>query len=317
MNAERPGGTAASPTRRPSAAPVPTWSEYLGAMGMAKALLLAGLVVWMYWDHILRLVYYWMEPDWSHGFLIPVFGLYVVNMKREQLFKAGHRGSLWGAALMAASTLVYAWAIMAKIGYPQPLSIITMIAGVVLLMCGWRVLWLTLFPICFLGLGMPPPDRMYRAFTQPLQQFAATVSTAVLNMFPGAETERSGVNISYWVEGHGSGMFAVAGACSGMRSLMAFVALGLMTAYFTPRPMWQRLAMAVSVVPVALLCNVLRVIVTGAFQMYGHKDLAEGTPHAILGMITFAIGFMIYMGILWILDHVYVEGPTEEKEAME
>ncbi len=282
-----------------------------------KVLLLAGLVVWMYWDHILRLVYYWMEPDWSHGFLIPPFGLYVVYMKRAELFKVLGEGSLWGAVLMSASTLVYAFAIIGQFGYPQPLSIITMVAGVVLLMCGWRVLWLTLFPICFLALGMPPPERMYREITHPLQQFAATISTVVLNMFPGAEVERSGVNISYWMSGGDQGMFAVAGACSGMRSLMAFVALGLMTAYFTPRPMWQRLAMAVSVVPVALFCNVLRVIITGAFQMYGHKDLAEGTPHAILGMFTFALGFTIYMGILWVLDHVYVDRPTEEKGASE
>lgn len=289
----------------------PSWGEYLGASGLVRVAVLAGLLGWIYWDHILRLVKYWQEPDWSHGFLIAPFCLWVVHSKRAELFKSGNRGSLWGAGLMLFSTAAYVVAIRAKIGYPQPLSIITMIAGVVLLMCGWRTLWLTLFPIGFLALGMPPPERLYRAFTQPLQQFAAFVSAIVLNMFPGAEVERSGVNISYWMKGGEQGMFAVAGACSGMRSLMAFVALGLMTAYFTPRPMWQRLVMAVSVVPVALFCNVLRVIGSGAFQMYGHRDLAEGTPHALLGMFTFALGFAIYMGILWVLDHVYVDGPGE------
>lgn len=296
-------------SRRAPKIAAPGWIEWLGPGGIAKVLVLAALVSWMYWDHFKRLYNYWLQPDWSHGFLIPLFALYIVNMKRVPLITGEHRGSWWGAAAMLLAMAGYIGAIYAKIGYPQPLSIILMIAGIVLLMRGWRTLWLTLFPIGILVLAMPPPERMYREITQPLQQGAAAVSTAVLAMFPGAEVERAGVNISYWVEGRGQGSFAVAGACSGMRSLMAFVALGLMMAYFTPRPMWHRLTMAASVVPVALFCNVLRVIATGSFQMYGYGDLASGTPHAVLGMITFAIGFVIYLGILWVLDHLYVDQP--------
>ncbi|MCB9853963.1 MAG: exosortase/archaeosortase family protein, partial [Phycisphaerales bacterium] len=87
----------------------------------------------------------------------------------------------------------------------------------------------------------------------------------------------------------------------------AFVALGLALAYITPRPTWQRVAMAVFVVPVALMCNILRVIITGCLQMYGHEDLAKGTPHTLLGLIMFAFGFVLYMGLLWVLDHLVVE----------
>ena len=96
-----------------------------------------------------------------------------------------------------------------------------------------------------------------------------------------------------------------------MRSLMAFVALGLAMAYFTPRPFWQRIAMAVVVVPVAFVCNILRVLATGSFQMYGHPDLATGTPHTILGFLVFGLGFSFYMGILWCLDHLIVEESNE------
>ena len=165
---------------------------------------------------------------------------------------------------------------------------------------------LTLFPIGFLLLAIPPPDRLYRSLTQPLQQGAASIAAFILRTFPGSEIEQSGINIAYYMRGH-TGTFTVAGACSGMRSLMAFVALGLATAYFTPRPAWHRVAMAVLVVPVALFCNILRVVVTGAFQMYQYGNLASGTPHTVLGLVTFGIGFAIYMGFLWILDHLFVE----------
>jgi len=104
-----------------------------------------------------------------------------------------------------------------------------------------------------------------------------------------------------------------------MRSLMAFVALGLAMAYFAPRPAWHRVAMAVLVVPVALFCNILRVVITGGFQMYGHPNLAAGTPHTILGLFLFGLGFVIYLGVLWVLDHLFLEEPDgpEGSEALQ
>ncbi len=304
----RQTGRTAIPQRGPMG-PRPSWWAGLGPSGAAKLLILAGLLSWMYWDHFKRLYSYWQEPDWSHGFLIPVFCIYLINLKRDQLLTAEASGSLWGLALMLFSTITYGLALWAKIGYPQPLTIVTMLAGMVLLMRGWRTLWLTAFPILFLVLAMPPPERLYRALTQPLQQGAAAISTAVLNCFPRADVERQGVNITYWVAGGEQGTFTVAGACSGMRSLMAFVALGLAMAYLTPRPLWHRIAMAVVVVPVALFCNVIRVIVTGALQMYGRHDMAEGTPHMLLGLMTFGLGFVIFLAMLWVIDHVFVEEP--------
>jgi exosortase len=289
----------------------PGWWDSLGPVGTAKILLLAALLGWIYSAHCYRLFVYWMRPDWSHGFLIPLFTLYLINTKRTQLLSGEHDGSLWGMALMLFSAFVYVACIILRVDYPQPLTIITMIAGLVLLLRGWRSLWITLFPIGFLLLAIPPPDRLYRAFTQPLQKVAAGIAALVLNTFPGAEVERAGINIAFIMKGGQSGSFTVAGACSGMRSLMAFIALGLAMAYFTPRPTWHRIAMAVFVVPVAVFCNILRVIITGSFQMYGHPELASGTPHTILGLLLFAMGFAMYLGVLWVLDHLFSEEPDE------
>jgi len=285
----------------------PSWAEALGTSGIVQILILIALVSWLYHEHFFRFYVYWKQPDWSHGFLIPFFTLYLINLKRRELVLGEHPGSLWGVILIALSLAMDVTSIYLKIGYPQSLSIVGVIAGVVLAMRGWRTLKITLFPIGFLLLAIPPPERLYRSFTQPLQQGAATVSSFILEMCPGSDIEQSGINIAYYMRGGHQGFFTVAGACSGMRSLMAFVALGLATAYFTPRPTWQRVAMAIVVVPVALICNVLRVIITGVFQMYDYGDLASGTPHTVLGMLTFAMGFAIYLGFLWILDHLYLD----------
>jgi len=317
VEATRDGG-AGVPVRRRSAPILPRWGAALGTSGILQVAAIAGLLVWLYWEHMYRLYSYWKQPDWSHGFLIPVFSLYIVHMRRGELLRGAHRGSLWGAAAMVVAVLSYAYFIRAKVVYPQPLSLVLMLAGIVLLLRGWRSLWLTLFPIGLLVLAIPPPVRLYRAVTQPLQQGAAWIAEQVLGLFPGViGVERSGVNIWYYVSGGNEGTFQVAGACSGMRSLMAFVAIGLMLTYFTPRPIWQRVAMAAIVVPVALFCNVLRVLITGAFQMYGHGNLATGTPHMVLGLLMFALGLAIYYGVLYVFENLYVEADEDEAAGLE
>ncbi len=286
----------------------PSWWACLGPIGVAKILAIAALLTWLYGDHFYRLFRYWQNPDWSHGFLLPLFCIYLVHAKRSELLTGEHSGSLWGLPLMLIAGFGYAVAISRQFSYPQPLSILGMLAGLVLLLRGWRSLWLTAFPIAFLFLAIPPPDRLYRQFTQPLQQLAAMVSSFILRVFPGVrEITRQGFSIEYYMEDGTNSMFAAAGACSGMRSLMAFVALGLAMAYMTRRPLWHRIALAVLVVPVALTCNILRVIITGSLQMYGHSELASGTPHTVLGLLMFALGFAMYSLILWGLDHIFVE----------
>ncbi len=291
---------------------LPSWRAALGRWGAVQLLILAALVGWLYSDQFRRLWSLWQKPDWSHGFLIPLFCLYMVNLRKAELLSGEHRGSYWGLVLVVLSLGVYARSIQMRFGYPQPLSMVSLITGLVLLLRGWKTLRVTLFPIAFMLLAIPPPERIYRDFTQPLQQGAATIATFILNMFPGADVQQAGINLAYYMQGGHDGVFTVAGACSGMRSLMAFVALGLAMAYFTPRPPWQRVAMALFVVPVALFCNVLRVITTGACQMYEYGNLATGTPHMVLGLLMFGLGFAIYLAILWGLDHLFVEVPDDE-----
>ncbi|MBK8269878.1 MAG: exosortase/archaeosortase family protein [Planctomycetes bacterium] len=294
------------------------WIEYLGPIGIAKIAALVGVLGWFYLDHLKRMSKVWQQPDWSHGYLVPVFALYLIHQNRRKLLDDRHEGSLAGLALIIASLALYVSAVMTQVGYPQPLTIVFVIAGLVLLMRGWESLKLTWFPLAFLFLAIPPPDRLYKEITQPLQQFAALVAKHILTLFPGVrEIERAGFNIAYYMENGRDGTFTVAGACSGMRSLMAFVAIGLAVAYMTQRPIWHRLMLAACVVPVALFCNIARVIITGSLQMYDRGNLATGTPHTILGLVMFGIGFSIYMGMIWILDHVFVEDTEVSGNATE
>lgn len=274
-----------------------------------RVALLGAALTWVYWQQFQRMVYYWYNnPDWSHGFLIPLFCLYFLHSRRAELAATPVRPSWFGLAGLICAMYAYLYFIRAKIGYPQSLSIVMAIASLVLLCCGWRMLWRTAFVIGFLVLALPPPEYKYRELTQPLQQVAAFVGSRALQLLPDVVIQQDGINVTFDNLRSGTnGSFTVAGACSGMRSLMAFVALGLAMAFFSRRPMWHRVLIAVVVVPVALFCNIVRVVITGALYIYGHADWAKGTAHSMLGIGTFALGFAIYFAILYVLDHLFVE----------
>lgn len=293
-----------------SAAAEPPWSEVIGPRGRIQLALLTLLIGWLYWDQLARMVQLWSEGlDWSHGFLILPFCAYCLHTRRAALARVTARPAWSGLLLLLVGIGVYAYSIRARYGYPQPVSMLVVIAGAVLLTGGWGLLRHTLFPIGFLLLAIPPPDRRYREFTQHLQQAAAWIAEHLLRYLPKLVIERNGFSLTAISDTDGRilATFTVAGACSGMRSLLAFMAIGLAMAYLTPRPTWHRLSMALIVFPVALLCNVLRVLATGTLMIYQLGDMAQGTPHMVLGLMTFGLGIAFYTGFLYVLDHLFVD----------
>jgi len=152
----------------------PSWREALGTRGIFKLALVVGLVIWLYWEQLVRFVLYWQQPDWSHGFLIPLFCIYLVHNRRRELLEGPHHGSVVGLIAVVGSIAVYFASIYLAIGYFQALSILGVIGGLVLAIRGWKSFYVTAFPIAFIFLAIPPPTRLYREFTQPM----TTLTTA-------------------------------------------------------------------------------------------------------------------------------------------
>jgi exosortase/archaeosortase family protein len=101
-----------------------------------------------------------------------------------------------------------------------------------------------------------------------------------------------------------------------MRLLMTMTALGIAMAFFNERPMWQRLIMILTCVPIAVFCNIIRVTTTGFFVVFDREELAHGTSHTMLGLFMLVIAFSLYGAISYILNHLFVEAESEEHEPM-
>lgn len=290
------------------------WETVLPTPARIRLAVLAILVALVYHDEIRGLVNRWInDGNWSHGWLIPAFSVYFLASRRQQLAAVQPRTSLFGLLVLVASLVGYfvaGWRF--GMGYPQSLSLVGTIFGVTLFLGGWQVMRVAWFPIVFLALAIPLPQQVYVDLTMPLRKLASQVAAAAMPLFaPGLHTEAQAVVIDYVMPGRGAGQLNVEEACSGMRSIMAFVTLGVAMAYLNERPTWQRIVLLASCVPIAVFCNTIRVTTTGLFFVYGHSELARGTPHTLLGVAMFALALGLYSALSYALGNLFVQSPED------
>ncbi|AQT69698.1 exosortase D, VPLPA-CTERM-specific [Anaerohalosphaera lusitana] len=283
-----------------------------------KTAIIALLIGYLFRNELRSIFNVWQnDASWSHGFLIPLFSLWFLNQRKKDIAELRPRRSYVGLFLLVLCLVFYPLNLVQfKIGYFSRLVILPVIGSVVLFLGGWRLVKYTWLPICYLIFAVPMPDRLYRGATIPLRKFASMISTLIIDALPDVNAVASGVIINVVHRGQELEPLNVAEACSGMRLLIAFVALGVAMAYLHWRPLWQRGVLLLSTVPIAILCNVIRVTLTGMIYIYGDPKYAKGTYHDMMGIAMLFAAFAMYGGIAWFMSNLFEEddGSGEPKE---
>jgi len=280
--------------------------------------LLGGLFWTVFHAEIIRVVRVWMhDASWSHGFLIPLFSLYLVHQRKEALGRLlPTRPCYLGLVLLTGSIAFYMFNVASPSGYAyfRSVAVVGALGAVVLVLGGWAVLRLTWLPVAYLMFAVPLPQRYYVSLTLPMRQLAATVAAALLNLNGSVQTSVNSVVIDVIVRGQPvEPSLNVAQACSGMRLLMAFVALGVAMAYVHVRPIWQRAVLVMSTVPIALLCNIVRVTVTGFLYVLVDPKYTHGIYHDALGIAMLPLALGLYTAVAWFMESLFVDDSNREK----
>lgn len=289
------------------------WSD-LGVYTYVKIAILAVLIGYLYRFELYRIVHRWVtDSSWSHGFLIPAFSLYFLNQRREEILSSDYRPSYAGLAFLVFFLLLYPFNIVhLKYGYGRPLTMVATIGAVVLFLGGWRLVRYAWLPVAYLLFAVPLPERYYREFTDPMRAIAAAVAAQCLNLVEGLEATARNVVIDVIYKGQPlDPPLDVAEACSGMRLLLAFLALGVAMAYLHYRPMWQRLILLASTIPIAIFCNIVRVTITGFIYILVSPKYAQGIYHDLLGMAMLPLAFGIYGALAWFMANLFVSEDAE------
>jgi exosortase len=304
---------------RPVTAPHQThqWRE-LRPHHYIKMIIIGALLCYLFRIEISQIVGRWlMDSSWSHGFLIPLFSLYFVNQNKDQILSLQTRPNYLGLLFLVLAIAFYVLNRFSPSGYEYfcRMSIITTLSAVVLFLGGWRLIQYTWLPIGFLVFAVPLPERYYRALTIPMRQWAATVAGGLLNLVPKLDATASGVVIDVFYRGRPlEPALDVAEACAGMRLLMAFMALGVAMAYLHYRPLWQRIILLASTVPIAIFCNVVRVTLTGFIYVLVHPKYAQGIYHDMLGMAMLPLAFGLYGFLAWFVSSLFVDESETVRE---
>jgi exosortase len=291
-------------------------SWWTPAVGVQIVLLAA--VIGIHYRHVIdALATIWRtNGDWSHGFIIPLFSLYYLYMRRDRMpltiREKGPTGRIAGAVIIVFAFAVHAYSTFINpVEYFKSLALVATIMGVVLMTCGWPLARWSWFAVAFLIFALPLPQTLYVQMTMPLRFIAAYVSSAMLSLVPDMEAQATGALVEYVYRSR-TGTLDIEQACSGIRLMMTMMALGVAMAFVSERPVWQRLTMTLCCVPIAILCNIIRVTTTGFLVVFGKSDLANGFWHTMLGMSMLFIAFGLYGAISYVLNNLVVEADANE-----
>jgi exosortase len=235
------------------------------------------------------------DENYSHGFLIIPLAGYLVWERRETLGRLPVRPAPEGLVLVAGSLLVL-WA--GEVGAELFLSRVAMLgtlAGGVLFVLGWQHLKALAFPLAVLLLMVPLPALIFNQIAFPLQLVASRIGVMPVAA-AGIPVLREG-NIIVLA----NTTLQVAEACSGIRSLVSLLTIGIVYGYFTDRRAAVRTIIALSTVPVAIVANGARVAGTGLAAHYYGAAAAEGFFHTFSGWIVFIAAFLLLFLIVRVL----------------
>jgi len=256
---------------------------WTGMTAIAVAILIYARILY-------HMVLHWkIVPDYSHGFLVAPLAIFFAWEHRRELRRAPIAGS-WlglvplslGAAALAVGRLGVELTAM-RVGF-----VLTLI-GLVLLLFGKEIFRILSFPLLFLFLLVPLPQSLVNVVAFPLQLVAAKAAVDGLHV----------LNIPALVEGNiihlANAQLFVAEACSGLRSLMALLTLGVVFAKFFREDNFERFILVASTIPIAILVNALRVGLTGILTHRFGEDAATGFIHEFQGLITFSVAFLLLL----------------------
>ncbi len=255
--------------------------------------LVVAVFLGLYAPVLIRLVRQWnSDADYSHGFLVPFLSAYLIWQRRDKLAQVIRRPSNLGLVVVVGSLgLLFLGSLGAEL-FLTRISMIGTICGLIVYFSGWRLLRSLAFPLAFLLFAIPIPAIIYNEIVFPLQFIASRFATGVLetlNLFPIMREGNVLIMPGMRLE--------VVEACSGIRSLMSLLALAAGYGYLAEKSVPVRWFLFLAMVPLAIISNGTRVMITALMTNYIGPRAAEGFMHEFSGWVIFVVATALFLGL--------------------
>ena len=265
------------------------------------------LCVWVYWPALATMGDKWAHsPEYSHGYLVPVFSLVLLGLRRSYLKGVTFQCNARGLALILAGAAGYAAGAYLYFDWLAAASLVPTLAGLFWLFGGWPALRWAWPALAFLLFMIPLPYSIEISLAHPLRR-AATLGSAWVLQTLGLPAFAEGNTILL-----NSGRIDVVEACSGLSMLLVFLALATAVAIVIRRPLVDKIVILVSAVPIAVVANIVRISANGvALEVWG-KDVADRLFHDQAGWLMMPLALGLLWFELWVMSRLFVDarGPT-------
>jgi exosortase len=249
--------------------------------------IVAVLLCLLYYRVAIKLVYDWATiPDYSHGFLIPLFAAFLIWDKRKTLSAIPIRQTWSGIVLVIFSIAVLILGVYGVELFTARMSFVLLLTGLLWTFFGWAMVKALRFPLLVLVLAIPIPAIVFNHITFPLQLLASRIASDILPVL-GVPTLHEGNVIELPVM-----KLEVAEACSGIHSLISLFTLAVFYGYFLEKTTKRRVILALASIPIAVAANVVRIVGTGLCVQYWDPDKALGFFHEFSGWVMFVVALV-------------------------
>lgn len=273
-----------------------------GVADLISIAVVAVVLVWSYASTLAVLASRWSrDPNYSFGYLVVPIALAMLWSRREGLDRSRMSPRWWGflplLALLGARGLFYEW----NEQYLEHATLPLAVGALALALGGWHLVRVAWPAILFLFFMLPLPPSLNTVLANPLQRLATIGSVAVLQTI-GLPVLADGNVITVGAE-----PLEVAQACNGLSMLLSFVTLITAMVILIPRPLWERIVLLASAIPIALLTNILRIVVTAwCYNQFGHET-GEKISHDAAGLAMPVIALVLAFAELRVLSWLVIE----------
>lgn len=284
---------------------VPTRSvPHLVARGRAAmAVLLLALTGWAYWPVLKDMADRWQsDPQYSHGFLVPLFSAYLLWTRRPLLGAPPTTGHWLGVVVIGGSMALRAAGVLLFFGWLEAVSMLVCLAGCAIALAGRNGLRWAYPAVLFLVFMIPLPYAAQTALSNTLQRTATEASTYLLvTLGVPAISEGNVIVLGDDVR------LAVVAACSGLGMVMTFIALSTgMALLLKSEPLWARAVVVLSTAPVAIGVNILRIAATGLLYDRSQDEWARWVFHDVAGWLMMPAGLALFFLVLVVARRVVI-----------
>lgn len=267
-------------------------------------------IVWSYWPTIAALFREWQNnDDYSAGQLVPFVAIYLCWREREKLGCCVIKPCWWGIVLFFVAIMGWFFGLLFMFESAERFALVLTLISVVLTVFGWQVTWVIKWILIYLFLMVPFPGKIHNLIGDPLQGMATSGSVFLLEAF-GVRVSQQGNVVML----NGDIPMTVAEACSGLRMLTAFIIVSGFIAYTVNRSWVQKAIVFCSSIPIAVICNIMRISITGILFIFSSSELAEKFFHDFAGLVMMPAAVILIFGELWLLDLLIVPDEHDEKK---